>query len=120
MTEVHCNGCTACCRGWNVELQPQDDWSTYDHQEGVLRRTADGACVYLGDAGCTIHDRAPYVCRKFDCRVRFLQWQQGEPGAGASKDVLIAGGQRLLEHLNSGAPAGAGLRIEPKDGKVLP
>ena len=58
------------------------------------------SCVYLGDAGCTIHERAPYVCRKFDCRVRFLQWTQGEKGAAAQRDVLIAGGERLLKFLD--------------------
>lgn len=101
MSEVNCNGCTACCRGWDIELQPQDDWSQYDHSGGKLTRKPDGSCVYLGDKGCTIHDRAPYVCRKFDCRVRFLQWLQGTPGSGASADVMVAGEKRLRAYLDA-------------------
>jgi Fe-S-cluster containining protein len=33
----------------------------------VLRRGADGNCVYLGASGCTIHGRHPAICREFDC-----------------------------------------------------
>ena len=34
----------------------------------ILDRHANGDCVYLGAHGCTIWDRAPVVCREFDCR----------------------------------------------------
>jgi hypothetical protein len=37
----------------------------------ILARHANGDCVYLGEFGCTIHDRAPYECRQFDCRETF-------------------------------------------------
>jgi hypothetical protein len=45
-------------------------------QEGnpvfVLAATPEGACVYLGPAGCTIYDRRPLLCRTFDCRTHYL------------------------------------------------
>jgi uncharacterized protein len=37
----------------------------------ILNRHENGDCVYLGENGCTIHDRAPWVCREFDCRSIF-------------------------------------------------
>lgn len=37
----------------------------------ILDRHANGNCVYLGENGCTIHDRAPFACREFDCREMF-------------------------------------------------
>jgi Fe-S-cluster containining protein len=36
--------------------------------ELVLRRRADGACIYLGERGCTVYEQRPSVCRSFDCR----------------------------------------------------
>ena len=38
----------------------------------LLATTAEGACVYLGDAGCTIYARRPALCRSFDCRKHYL------------------------------------------------
>jgi hypothetical protein len=37
----------------------------------ILDRLPSGDCAYLGAAGCTIHDRAPYECRMYDCRQMF-------------------------------------------------
>jgi len=37
----------------------------------ILNRKDNGDCIYLDDRGCTIHDRAPWVCREFDCREVF-------------------------------------------------
>lgn len=101
MTDVPCNGCTACCKGWDIDLTEHDYWSQYDQKNGRLTRKPDGSCVYLGDKGCTIHEKAPYVCRKFDCRVRFLQWMDGLPGSRKTpEDVLVAGEQRLRSLLS--------------------
>lgn len=75
---VPCDGCTACCRRERVILQPEDDARLYrtvpalgpgvGPNDRMLEHRVDGTCVYLGPGGCTIHDRAPLVCRKFDCR----------------------------------------------------
>jgi len=37
--------------------------------ELVLQRRWDGACVHLGEQGCTVYEQRPAVCRTFDCRV---------------------------------------------------
>jgi uncharacterized protein len=109
---VPCNGCTACCRNDMIVLHPEcgDDVSAYQHhketcpltgaQVPVLDKKADRTCVYLGDRGCTIWDRAPTVCREFDCRLFYTEidrrlrkhlLRQGMVG----KEVLKAARERL-------------------------
>ena len=89
MNVVPCNGCTACCRRERVILSPEhgDDPLQYHTVptrprldgtvERMLAHKLNGDCVYLGDDGCTIHDRAPWACRMFDCR----KWLLGFPEA---------------------------------------
>ena len=73
-----CGDCHLCCR-LMTPLQPDkgDDPSSYQtamcHTPGkapylILDRHANGDCVYLSKEGCTIWERAPAVCREFDCR----------------------------------------------------
>lgn len=38
----------------------------------MLRRQENGHCWYLKDGKCSIHERAPYICKIFDCRTFFL------------------------------------------------
>lgn len=84
-TEVRCNGCTECCRSnQGLFLHPDqgDKVETYQHRVLKDRETGNllfllatdekGQCVYLGDAGCTIYDRRPLLCRSFDCRKHYL------------------------------------------------
>lgn len=77
---VPCNGCRACCHHELVIIHPEsgdagsfltrkvphplEDGRTVD----ALMHTPEGACVYLGEQGCTIYERRPAVCREFDCR----------------------------------------------------
>lgn len=78
---VPCAGCTACCRSDAISLHPElgdlvDAYQTEPHMvpqmaaEGIrmLAHKPDGSCVYLGEQGCTIHGKAPALCREFDCR----------------------------------------------------
>ncbi|EJG5414317.1 YkgJ family cysteine cluster protein [Salmonella enterica] len=78
---VPCAGCTACCKGDAISIHPElgDDTEAYQTvphfmpqlaAKGVrmLAHDANRNCVYLGEAGCTIHGRAPALCREFDCR----------------------------------------------------
>lgn len=77
--------CTACCRGDLIFILPDQGDRASDYQTAtiadhypdappelaaavVLAQRENGECVYLGDDGCTIHDRAPAICRVFDCR----------------------------------------------------
>lgn len=65
-------------------LHPEqgDDVASYEHrlaghrEDGsavfVLAADERGACVYLGERGCTIYARRPLLCRSFDCRKHYL------------------------------------------------
>ena len=57
-------------------LGPKDDPGAYRwHEEdgyAVLDRKDNGECFYLTPTGCGIHDKAPQICRRMDCRVLYL------------------------------------------------
>lgn len=73
---VPCGACRACCKHDRVFLGPRDDPRAYRwHLEDgypVLDRQPGGECVYLTPQGCGIHERAPEICRRMDCRVLVL------------------------------------------------
>jgi hypothetical protein len=55
-----------------VELSPRDDPSlTAEWIDGkrYIPRTKEGACIYLGEKGCTVYEIRPATCRFFDCRL---------------------------------------------------
>lgn len=118
---VPCAGCTACCRGEIVVLDPAagDDPARYDtipialaldgKPGRALRRTATGDCVYLGPAGCTIHGDAPAMCRAFDCRLFYLGRAGQRDDSAHTKRLMAAG----LARLHTLPQAGRG-----RDGKV--
>lgn len=83
-SNVPCGACNACCKSDRIILGPTDSRENYRwHQEGsqdVLDRKENGECVYLTEAGCGIHDNAPDICKRFDCRVLVQitpAWRQG-------------------------------------------
>ena len=72
---VPCGGCTRCC--WNdmVRILPHEDasrWQTEPHparpDARMLAHRPDGACIYLGEACCTIYGDRPEQCQSMDCR----------------------------------------------------
>lgn len=72
---VPCNGCTLCCQGDAVRLEPEDlsmGYQTEPHPyiPGALMiaHKSNGECIYLDEHGCSIHDHAPSMCRTADCR----------------------------------------------------
>jgi len=112
-TSVPCNGCTECCKtNQGLVLHPEqgDAIETYnfrtlpDSQTGaivcVLATDETGRCLYLGDHGCTIYDRRPFLCRSFDCRKHYLMLPRQDRdnlvrlGLG-SRAVFNAGRSRL-------------------------
>jgi hypothetical protein len=34
----------------------------------MIAHKPNGECIYLDEHGCTIHDKAPSLCRSADCR----------------------------------------------------
>ena len=75
---VPCDGCVECCYHTKVEvdsdLERPEDLAYLavepDPEGGLrLRKRPDGACIHLGESGCTIYDHRPLACRRYDCRV---------------------------------------------------
>lgn len=66
----------------------------------------NGDCYYLDEGGCSIHDRAPVVCREFDCR-RFVTIFEALPAAqrkqfrdaGLIDDATLAAGRLRIATL---------------------
>jgi hypothetical protein len=73
---VPCAGCSACCYYDGIPVDKKRDRRRLPHlltertRDGdlVLQRHADGACVHLGERGCTVYEHRPSTCRSFDCR----------------------------------------------------
>ena len=109
MVHVACGTCTACCRNHTlVTLHPEsgDDPAMYDcdtiEVEGrtlyKLKHTENGDCIYLGEGGCTIHGRAPVICRTFDCAAFVREWPRARRrkyGIKKTGGVIEAGLARL-------------------------
>jgi Fe-S-cluster containining protein len=77
ITNVACNGCTACCYYHQVDFDPRKERrEDLAHLEMVgieggrvrLKKRDDGACIHLGDASCTVYAHRPRPCRLYDCR----------------------------------------------------
>lgn len=110
---VPCNGCTACCRNELLMLHPEMGDRAEDYETQVatnpitgkqglaLKQKPNGDCIYLGERGCTIHGRAPAICKEFDCRRFFLKLggrnkrRQLLKTGLVTKDVYEAGRKRL-------------------------
>jgi Fe-S-cluster containining protein len=74
-----CAACSRCCHHKKIQLNPYElarlaraqdlDAAAFreryvtDHV--YLRQKADGACVFLGEQGCTVHADRPLVCRLY-------------------------------------------------------
>jgi len=78
---VPCNGCTLCCHGDAIRLTEEDnaaDYLTEPHpyipSALMLAHKQNGDCIYLNEKGCSIHDRAPSLCRSADCRSIALKY----------------------------------------------
>jgi hypothetical protein len=73
---VPCGNCSACCYYAGIPVDKKRDRRrlpyllTERNADGelVLQQRADGACVHLGEQGCTVYEQRPAVCRSFDCR----------------------------------------------------
>jgi len=78
LTSVPCNGCTVCCRVGHVPLAPGEELRFRSmlapgglrklYGRWILAHKPSGECIYLGDAGCTIHNAKPLACDRYDCR----------------------------------------------------
>ena len=75
----------------------------------ILDRRDNGDCCYLGPNGCGIHDRAPWVCRDFDCREIFKSRDRaGRRLAVKNNEMtqeIFDRGRELLECGSSSTPS---------------
>src|SRR4051812_18488076 len=81
---VPCGTCRRCCQKNSIVMllaHEGDVVESYQHEivdlpgagrGPILKRQANGDCIYLGESGCTIHGRAPVICKVFDCRNAFM------------------------------------------------
>lgn len=74
---VPCGSCTACCTGYDVELDPTDSGEglNYDTDErGVrtLKRQSNGDCGHLVQGRCGVYELRPLPCRSYDCRAMLI------------------------------------------------
>lgn len=109
---VPCNGCRACCVRDLIVLHPEcgDRIEDYECQSIInpltgqqtyaLKRNERNECIYLGIDGCSIHERAPVICKEFDCRRAFQKWSRKDrrmlvANGVMSKEVFDAGRQRI-------------------------
>jgi hypothetical protein len=113
---VPCNGCKECCKGDKIALKrylgDQPENYLCHQEEGVngltglpemqwvLDHKPNGDCVYLNSKGCSIHGRAPAVCREFDCRALFVtltreQRREWVKNGAIKKAVFDAARKRL-------------------------
>ena len=109
--EIDCDGCTACCRGHDgVKLDAGDvgrfRGAAHQDDKGEWRlNQVDGACVYLVDDGCSIHDVAPRRCQEFDCRAAVIAYSAiGIDELVKSGDLPLAVvemGRKKLEEFNN-------------------
>ncbi len=82
-----CRGCSRCCHGKAIPVNPYEiarlaqvlgttttalltDCTTTGG--AILSTRADGACVFLGERGCTVHEGRPLACRLYPLGRRVL------------------------------------------------
>lgn len=98
---VPCNGCTLCCQNDMIFLHPEmgDDPAQYETVEArhpftgqmghmVAKKPGSTDCIYLGEGGCTIHGRAPSICRVFDCGKLFASRTRAERRRDVSNGLI--------------------------------
>jgi Fe-S-cluster containining protein len=112
--DVPCGSCTLCCRGGEaIMLHPEDGDIPSLYQTNlvmhpltgrpiqILKQKPDGSCIYLSEAGCTIYNSRPTICRAFDCRL-FVKKISGDlrkklVSEGLGSTAVFARGEELLK-----------------------
>ena len=102
MSDVPCNGCKSCCVNDAIMLHPDcgdnpADFKTVPFTNPltgvaglmVAKKPLSTECYYLGSNGCTIHGRAPVICREFDCGKVYAA-QHREPWKTAIRVGMVA------------------------------
>jgi len=131
IVSVPCGKCQLCCKGGEaITLIEDDNPEQYgidnlqivqcgNEQYLALKWKPNGDCILLGDNGCTVWPNHPTMCRRYDCRLRYLElmamtrqqrkgWAKSITGTGDSKQILKG-------YLDVGREMLAKHPIEPND-----
>jgi hypothetical protein len=124
---LNCNGCRRCCINDPIALKPGvDNPKLYKTVKGVgpdagvtlLKMDKAGNCYALGKRGCQIHDRAPAMCKDFDCRrfvlnhIRTNPQDQGRRWKSEKTAGILRRGIELLKQAGIEIPFGETLPEE--------
>jgi len=89
LPKLDCAGCRKCCESDTISLMPGDIAAFYKtdliNGKRVLRKGADGKCVYLEKTGCAIYGHQPTMCRAYDCRAHVLMTRAKGRAAAAER-----------------------------------
>ena len=67
----------------------------------MIAHKPNGDCVYLGESGCTIHEKRPRMCREMDCRIIALRIPIAMALASPRLPIAVwRRGKELLEKSN--------------------
>ena len=133
-TTVPCNGCTACCRYPDLEIDVQPDEidqfpeavRSDEDDKWMLPRQTDGACVHLVEGKCDVYHRRPQSCRDYDCRGHIVGYPPFSADKTHALDAFGRWGEWKIEtpedvdamfawHLSFGEM----LRAEPSDAEQM-
>lgn len=110
-SRLDCGGCVKCCKGEAVYLTVHDNPALYDTEPVEilpgrympidtialqLKRRANGDCIYLGEAGCTIYARRPHICKAFDCRIYVANMKANSSRADRRRLAKAMGQKSLI------------------------
>lgn len=109
---VPCGSCKLCCQRFTaVAILPQhgDDPEAFEtRRDGgilMLKHKDNGDCVYLNEKGCSIHGRAPYMCRTYDCREQHKMYSKQQRrtfiAAGMLDPQVLRRGAALIQQAKS-------------------
>ncbi len=108
-SSVPCGTCSLCCHG-NVFLFPDEDANGLPtviarRMDGAMLRRleqkSDGECAHLIEGRCSVYDKRPRICRKFDCRDHYhlpaAERRRREAMYDAHNMQIVARGRELAE-----------------------
>jgi len=110
IASVPCGTCSACCYFKIVDFDPRLEPSANlarlryvqdEDKEGWARleKRSDGACVHLGEKGCSVYEHRPAPCREFDCRTSSLVGMSQVFDAGQVSPAWLFESHTVLGHM---------------------
>jgi len=116
LVNVPCGTCQKCCKNEAIVLTDEDSPLQYgidnlqlasgprgDEELVILKQRPNGDCILLGEKGCTVWPNHPAMCKKYDCRVRYMELmamtRQGRKIWAKSSVTSTADSKKYLKEL---------------------